>query len=373
MSQPEEKPTFRVGGACELGISSEDVARFYGDNWARRIALAIPSFYRWQFCEPPENRGEDHNCVAATDDGGVLGVMGLNRRHFWLAGKLVEAAELTTWIVSEQARGLGVGRRMIRFLQERYGVLLGTGITGEALPVYLTSGFRFIRYIPRFVRIYDLSALRDYVEDNKLGERLSAQWSEANAVRYKVEEADPAALALAETDFARSFNFYRRDRAHLEWRFARHPVYQYAGFVVRGNGSGVSVVMRIEEIPGARIAHVVEIFGDDADVPAALSFIDQFSLDNGVAATDCFCVASKITRNFVTMGWFSTIDDYFFQFIHLFHPPELRVPPTTSLIYWARDDMRSLADTSRLYVTKADQDLDRPTCSYYESRGIPLE
>jgi len=45
---------------------------------------------------------------------------------------------------------------------------------------------------------------------------------------------------------------------------------------------------------------------------------------------------------------------------------ELRSPPTTSLIYWSRDNFEDMADTSRLYITKQDADLDRPTMGTYE-------
>jgi hypothetical protein len=62
--------TITVGNADDLGIAPEAVCRFYGDNWKRRIALELPSFYRWQFMElsivgsgtrrPGEDKGEDH-------------------------------------------------------------------------------------------------------------------------------------------------------------------------------------------------------------------------------------------------------------------------------------------------------------------------
>jgi hypothetical protein len=50
----------------------------------------------------------------------------------------------------------------------------------------------------------------------------------------------------------------------------------------------------------------------------------------------------------------------------------MRTPPTTSLILWAKDDIGALLDRSRLYVTKGDCDMDRPTTLYLEKKGIAL-
>src|SRR5687768_3998286 len=97
-----------IGPTYQLGINSEAVRNFYKKNWNRRIALSLKSFYNWQFVQPPENDSQDWNCVAVRR-ATILGVMGVNRRTFYLERKPLKGAELTTWVVSETARGLGVG------------------------------------------------------------------------------------------------------------------------------------------------------------------------------------------------------------------------------------------------------------------------
>ena len=61
------------------------------------------------------------------------------------------------------------------------------------------------------------------------------------------------------------------------------------------------------------------------------------------------------------------IDDICFQFPHLFHPIEMRNPPTTSLIYWSKNQFTEMADLSKLYISKQDADLDRPTKHTFEN------
>jgi hypothetical protein len=64
------------------------------------------------------------------------------------------------------------------------------------------------------------------------------------------------------------------------------------------------------------------------------------------------------------------LDDRDVQVTNLFHPPELRDPATTSLVLWSRDGLPDLLDLGRLYLTKGDLDLDRPTLAYYERHGL---
>ena len=64
------------------------------------------------------------------------------------------------------------------------------------------------------------------------------------------------------------------------------------------------------------------------------------------------------------------MDDPLVGLPSLFHPVELRIPPTTSLVIWAAEDRARLYDFSQLHLTKADLDLDRPTLAYLEAAGL---
>jgi GNAT superfamily N-acetyltransferase len=358
--------TITVGNADDLGIAPEAVCRFYGDNWKRRIALEVPSFYRWQFMEPPRNAGHDRCCVVV-DNGEILGVMGLNERPFLLDGVEREGAELTTWVVTEAARGRGVGKAIMAYLQDRYEVLLGMGITSAALPLYRASGFGYMRQIPRFVRVFDAEAIAPYAEMDRLAETLIEKFRDPGRSEYKAQAKPAHELASIAAGMESGFNHFLRDGDHLRWRYEDHPVFSYQAYEVRGGGSGAGVVFRTDEVEGMKIVHVMDCFGDDADMPAALTFIDDYCREKGAHVVDFYCTSSRVNRHFRYGGWFSVQDDACFRFIHLFHPPELRDPPTTSLVYWAREDMRSLMNTDRLYVTKQDMDLDRPTAATYET------
>ncbi len=359
----------RVGGVDELSIPSESVCEFYKNNWERKISLGIFSFYTWQFRLPPENKGHDCCCIAVDNNNEILGVMGLNKRGFYLNGKLCKGAELTTWVVSEKARGKGVGGKIMHFLQSRYDVLAGMGITEAAIPIYLKCGFRFLRFIPRFVRVFDQSSVSQYCEINNLSQRLISKWSKSNVYSYSSMAVNPSELDSLEGYLKSNFNHFIRNSSSLSWRYENHPVFRYESYIVKGSGDGVGIVFRIEDLGSIKIVHITDFFGDRNDFAAGLSFINEYCLDNGIGVADFYCPSPILTSHFTSAGWFSTLDDYYFQFMHLFHPPELRSPPTTSVIYWARNDMLNLLDTSKLYITKEDMDLDRPTVEYIVTKN----
>jgi GNAT superfamily N-acetyltransferase len=361
--------SFKVASPSELGIEVEDLCRFFDAHWKRRLALAIPDFYRWQFMAPPENAGRDMCCVAVDEGGALLGIMGLNERPFLLNGQSRKGAELTTWVVAPKARGRGIGKAIMAYLQDAYEILIGMGITQAALPIYLGSGFEYMPHIPRFVRVYDVQAIAPHARIDREAKDFIEKHAAPERIAYKAGAVGAGDLAEQAQDLGAEFNCFLRDGAYLSWRYTDHPIFEYESFVVEGGGKGVGVVIRRDAVDGMEIAHVIDCFGSQADMPAALAFIDDYCRERGIHVVDFYCTSSKIGEVFENGGWFVLPEDKSFSFIHLFHPPEMREPPTTSLVYWARDNMDELKNTDRLYVTKQDLDLDRPTAATYEKMG----
>ncbi|MDP6175966.1 MAG: GNAT family N-acetyltransferase, partial [Rhodospirillales bacterium] len=285
--------TITVGNADDLGIAPEAVCRFYGDNWKRRIALEVPSFYRWQFMEAPRNGGHDRCCVVV-EGGDILGVMGLNERPFLLDGIEREGAELTTWVVKKEAQGRGLGKRIIAYLQDRYEVLLGMGITSAALPLYRASGFFYMRQIPRFVRVFDAEAIAPYARMDRLAKSLIRKYRDPGRAEYKAQAKPARELASIATGMESRFNLFLRDGDHLRWRYEDHPVFSHEAFEIQGGGNGAAVIFRTDEVDGMKIAHVMDCFGDDADIPAVLTFINDYCREKGAHVVDFYCTSSRV-------------------------------------------------------------------------------
>jgi hypothetical protein len=355
----------RTGSADELGVPIEEIAAFYDAYWPRKMALGFPEFTRWQFADAPEQRGSCSVCVSVAGSE-LIGAMGLHEHGFSLCGRTVSGAELTTWIVAPHAKGKGIGPRMLDYLQAKYDVMLGSGISDEALNVYLRKDFNYWRYIPRFFRVYDIPAVEPFSRIEPLGRKLAryrlhgAQETNIKAAARRIPAAEIVADALGEA------NAYVRDTDYFAWRFDRHPVYEYEAYAV----CDAFVVVRRDAIPGMKFAHIIELLAPDSAMPSVLAFLDGYAHEHGLAAIDFTCTSSRLGGHFIAGGWFSSVDEPSFAFLSLFHPPELRDPQTTSLIYWAKDSQAALADLGKLHVVKADLDLDRPTMAYYEANGV---
>ena len=359
------------GPANAFGLSPRQVMSFYKANWNRRISLEVPEFYQWQFIKPPESHDKDWNCVAVRD-GEVLGVMGLNPRPFALRGAALHGAELTTWAVSQAARGLGIGRGILRSVQDAYDVCFGFGISDAALPVYMTQGFRRLGQIPRYFRILNIEAVRPHARIDRLGERLAEQWARDVFPEVSAKPVPAAALGNLGAAMDRSHNLFVRTAEQLAWRYDFHPAYRYEAFLIEScsGPERIGLIIREDEIEGLRFLHVLDLLGDSKDVPLALAFIEKRAHDSWCGFVDFYCTSTAVTRHLLAAGWFSTNDDPCFQLSHLFYPPEIRDTQTTSMVYWSRDGISELGDLGRLYLTKEDLDLDRPTLRFYEVQGL---
>ncbi|MGE5490530.1 MAG: hypothetical protein ACM31P_04520 [Actinomycetota bacterium] len=357
--------SLQIGSVSELNLDSARVPGFYAANWQRKIALSNEEFYRWQFMSLPRAPGID-SCVVAYDPerDAIAGVMGLNPRPFHLGGKVVNGAELTTWVVAEAYRSTGAGAKILGHIQSSYDALIGMGISAMALPVYMRSGFRYLAAIPRFVRVYDFDAVSAVAVVDSVAKKLARQWQDNTLpVPYSVREGIGDDVDALFGRLASRYNLYARDAGHLRWRYEQHPIFRYRVFVVRPDaGAGAALVVLRQEtaVSGLNLFHVTDCIGDEDAMPAAFAFIDDFCRQEGAHVADFYCTAARVSKYPLSSGWFSTVDDGCFKFPHLFHPVEVRTPATTSLIYWAREDFTEMCDFSRLYVTKQDADFDRP-------------
>lgn len=358
-----------IGRAGELGLTPSDTTRFLLREWNRKPALAVPCFYQWQFLDAPDDHGTDSCVVLADKAGTIFGFMGLNHRPFNLQGRSVPAAELTTWVISDAVRGQGWGKKMLAYLQARYDVLVGIGVSEAALPPYLDAGFKHVKAIPRYFRVLRPDAVRPIAVTTQLGEREVAR----HVPMPSGQQGRPIAFAEADravTALHRDFNCYTREPRFLEWRYARHPVFSYQAFEVREGAATAVVVLREDRRPDLVLLHVVEVFGDEPALRAAARFAQDHGLAIGADLVDVYCTSERIGSAFWIEGWFSTLNDPWVQVPHLFSPVEMRTPATTSVIYWGAEHAKQVFDLSRLYITKGDCDFDRPTVQYMETKGM---
>lgn len=348
--------TTHIGIPSDFGITQKQICDFYDANWPRKIALSDEKFYKWQFVNNPSNISLDECCVAVSH-GEIIGVMGLNSRDYYLSGEKVKGAELTTWVVSEKHRNKGSGPAMISYLKDKYDVMIGMGISLAALPVYLRSGFRYIKSIPRYVHVINWDAIEDYVEETPLAKKYAR--SQIFMQTYQAGSISDDMLDEINESLRSKYNFFSRSSSDMRWRYEQHPYFNYHTYSVNGN---CHVTIRIDrDIDGFVMAHCVDIFGEESSFASAVTSAIDYADDQGADAIDFFSTNAKLNSTLSAMGLFSTLDHDFFKFPHLFHPIEIRSPATTSIIVWSKNELKGMLDMSRLHITKQDADFDRPT------------
>lgn len=361
-----------IGEAGELGLAPEILIGFLDREWKRKLCLAYPEFYRWQFIGAPAAGGHDHSIVAMDDNGDVQGFMGVTPRPFWLDGEQRKGAELTTWIVSPLYQGTSAAVNMLKDLHRRYEVMVGNSPTGAALSIYARMGWLYSRSLPRYARIPDPDRVAEICQLEPLGRKLIKSRSRLRAPAPDTAEEIDLSRGLAEGEsLGRRFNGMFRDSAHIAWRYARHPVYSYRGFALTKGDSRCELVLRVDQTGSLKVLHLLEILGDDNAIAAVPGFLDRFGRDESIQLMDVHCATERIGYHFWSRGWFSILDDTFIRIPHLFYPVETRPPCTPGLILWTNRPESSFADRSRLYVTKGDADMDRPTQTYFDVHGLP--
>ena len=361
-------PEIRILSAAEAGVGNRDIADFYKAQWARPIALTRPEFCDWQFSAAPGAGGRNHSVLALRGDA-ILAVMGATPARFDLDGQALAGAELTTWVVAPEARGQGVGRGILAHLQARFDVLAGAGITAAALPLYLGAGFTFLAHIPRFFHVADFDRVQAFAPVSQVARQVQMQrQSRAEPQGWLAQEVPAAGLAAV--GGPAGLGHFARDRDRLAWRHDHHPAFAYEAFLIRDpgrDGPGAGLVLREDRVLETPILHVIDLFGPPGHLPAAVAFAEAEARARGAAFVDISLTAGLLAGHLRARGWSSAVDDPLIELPSLFHPVELRRPPTTSMVIWGRTAQARLFDFGRLHVSRADMDLDRPTLHWYET------
>ncbi|KQS89474.1 MULTISPECIES: GNAT family N-acetyltransferase [unclassified Rhizobium] len=350
-----------VDFACNLDLSVERVTDFIGANWLRPTILSDPDFYRWQFVDPVGGKGKDH-CVVALLDGEIVGFLGLNKRTFNAGGRNLNGAELTTWIVKEEARGTGVAKAMLDLVKRNFDIAYGANITKDAVRAYIRMGFKFIREVPRLLRIYDFNKVTALGTMDAVIPKV-----------FKVASAhSEASLPFSAVDIAKIDGAWqdRFDRSHanLAWRYANHPVYRYQALRI---GEDTTFIYRIEEVAGVRIMIPTDILCSELPTSPVVAALDYFARSEDIDLIDFFSTNGAMNAALTRAGFIPCLDlRDFVDLAYLYNPLEVKSSKSYSLISYL-DESISLSglDIHSLHITKADCDLDRPNPTYLEKIG----
>lgn len=364
------KDNYLLTEVAKTDLDSSALCAYIGRHWPRKVALSLVNFFDWQLRDYPGGKGVNRSLVIVDrKTGDIGGFFGVTPRPFTLDGCTISGAEITTWMVSEELRGMSFASDMLHYLLASYDFVTAVGgMADAALDVYKRTGFKHIRWLPRFYKIYNLERTSAIAQISSSGYKIIS----------KIDVSARAVPAFEEfkagsdyRNFFKNLNCFTRSPAVIEWRYLNHPFFKYEVFVINPDSDReVLMVLRVEEHKSIRLCHVIDFYGYEEGYLEALAFIDNYCVSNSVDFADFYCTSSHITRHFWCNGWLSVLDDFQVAIPHLFNPVEMRNPPTACIIMHSARHLTQLCDVSRLYITKGDGDLDKPTISYLQENNL---
>lgn len=325
-----------------------ELQRLIDEEWRSGHVLARDeALLRWQHGRPDDP--ERLAVLVAEEEGRLLGMLGFVEFDACVRGERVPAGWMTNWLVVPEARGRRLGLELVEAaLGSQYefiGALAANSATEHILGRY---GFE-TRAMHRWVRVYDVEALRELLAGKPYPNDAWQAWARGQAQRFSTESvSEPQTSTVSVPAVAAC-----RDAAFLQWRYEQHPSFRYE---VLRDSSGVAAY-RIEEVRDSslKIMRITDFLGGST-IAAQLARAAQ---DAGVVFADFSCTSARFGAPLEEAG-FQREDRLPAELPGRFQPLDFSDRPIVSC-FWAAPRLGADLGGDGLYVTRADSDLDRPS------------
>jgi len=310
----------------------------------------------------------------ATVNGTVVGFIGLIPGLFHAFGKTVTGVYPTAWLVHPDYRATGLGPQMIRRIMARFPMVVGTAARPKAQAVLKALGYRYLHDIPRWVGVLEPTGASQLC----LGEeREIRQTMAGRKIRLRHNQGNLKCLegfSAFETPMddlwsrlvSRMAVSASRGSAYMNWRYVRHPVFQYR-YTVLGSPSrweGVAV-HRVEQVEGrsVRVMRLMEFLAEEHAQSALATAIVEDGLATGCALADFHGLGEHAVSGLIDVGFFQHHEEPAIQIPYRFNPLNHR--PNQNFYAWsALRNEYGLSPTSYLnlwYLSRGESDQERPT------------
>jgi len=323
-----------------------ELQRFIDEHWRRGHVLARdPALLAWQ-----HRRRDDPARLAvlvAEDEGTLLGMLGFVEFDACVHDERVRGGWMTNWLVVPEARGRGLGLALVEAAlgaeYEFIGALAANSATEHILGRY---GFA-TRGIHRWVRVFDMDALRELLAGRTVPDAAWAAWGQTQ--RLSTESgSEPQTSTMSGPGVAAC-----RDAAFLQWRYAEHPAFSYE-LLRDASGFAAYRVEQVRDSP-AKVMRVVDFLGG----PTLAHGLAEAAEAAGVVFADFACTSTRFGAPLEAAG-FQREDRLPTQLPGRFQPLDFSDRPIVSC-FWAAPRLGVDFSSDDLYVTRADSDLDRPS------------
>lgn len=341
------------------GEQDAEIFRLYEETFGQNLTEGSRARWRWQYRDNPATAPEGPEIWVALENGQVLGQYASMPVRLHWGGREVRSSWGMDVFLRPEARGKGIGAQLFSAWSDHVEVALGLGLTPSSYGLFQKLRYQDVGPVPFYQKVLDAKA----VAARRVGERLGSvagplAGAALGALRPERALAEAAAVEVGtitgfdaeyDTLWDRARDSYamcvRRDRAYLDWKYARAPK-RYALNEARRDGTLVGLgVSRHEEFKGMRLGWIVDVFApsDDRAAKDALlgAILDSFR-DAGVARAQAFSLNAALGADLERRGFWSAPSPM--QFCVRAHP--------------AGSDA-VFAERGRWHVVFGDSDMDR--------------
>jgi RimJ/RimL family protein N-acetyltransferase len=325
-----------------------ELQRFIDDEWRRGHVLARDeSLLRWQHArrDDPERLA----VLVVEEEGRLLGMLGFVEFDTCVGEERVPGGWMTNWLIVPDARGRRLGLELVEAaLGSQYefiGALAANSATEHILGRY---GFE-AREMHRWVRVYDVDALRELLAGKPYPDEAWQAWACGQTERLSTESgSEPQTSTMSVPAVAAC-----RDAAFLQWRYERHPSFRYE---LLRDSSGFAAY-RVEGVRDSslKVMRIVDFLGG----PALSAELAQAAQAAGVVFADFSCTSARFGAALEETG-FQREDRLPAELPGRFQPLDFSDRPIVSC-FWAAPRLAVDLGGDDVYVTRADSDLDRPS------------
>ncbi len=360
-------PDPRVEIAWWPSTRIQELQSFIDSEWkAGHILSTDEVLLRWQ-----HPRSDDEiSVVGATEDGHLVGILGVIPVEICLRGDRVPGGWLTTWIVTPPARRRRVGLRLLEFVLERHEFVGTIGANATTMKILGALRFHTGSAVPRWVR-----PIREDALERLVGAGFELPAPAAGGGHTPVTHATPVRDWSPELGTQWDDVWSRqiapeivgtwRDAAYLDWRYVSHPRYRYrirVGEDRHGRPSAL-LVHRTESVQGAdaNVLRVVEAIGDAAALTRLVHDLAEIGHEEEAAFADFYCTGERYGRA-LEDGGFVPEGSLPVSLPSRFQPLEPGSRPlTAALRLMSRTNGDDLFAGDDVYFTRSDCDQDRPS------------
>jgi hypothetical protein len=331
--------------------------------------LLSPTYLRWQFLDNPANRTGGYTLGLVLHKGAVVAQLGfVPFAGSCPNGQPFEGAYPINLIVRPEYRAVGLGAILLDRLLKQTPFVLNPGASEPGAALSEGLGMADLGTLRRYLAITDAAAAAALTEAGQLPEGVA----EAATVS-EPQRADVIATGVLPDEAPDRFAFpmpvfgAERSRSFLQWRYQRHPSFDYE-FLLSGDHRSLAVVRQERETStGALVMRIVDLLAQAEHQDDLLRAVLRQARECGAAIVDFYCSLDCYDAACRRAGFFDEAEHGDRRIAARFQPLTLR-KTTIRVTASGSGERAALRDW---YVTKGDSDQDRPTdCRTAERRRV---